>query len=530
MKLFFFARRSESHPDVAERCMAQALMECAIRGRFEEAVSGFWPIERLAELPENAVAWVLAPPEEIASLHVRSPALQKRPILWSPQGDFWEAPLRPTSAPLDPLGSLGLGAAPSGADGGGWMDPVDWLAEFTRILQRAEEYGSQAPRDAHGRFPAWASDLKRAGLLKRPVADEIALLIARRLENLGVTLDPPEHSLSRPGSWGLAVTHDIDSLRYWSWRRLASGMRRLGESVGNPDTPTGAPEGKTMRMRSRLLRQASLPWKYTLQSSWKPESDPHWSFAWLRRWERERMLRPTVFVIPEKRTAYETYDLRFAELERSLPGRLVIQLRQWSMEGAEIGLHPPYDTLENPRHLEGQRERLETLLGGQSVASARYHWLRMSVPAGFKALEEAGIANDSTLGHSQTPGFRAGTCHPFTPMELTEARPINLVELPLTVMDTTLRHHCALSPEAAGKELRGLADACRRVGGFFVLLWHTNSFDAREWRGWRRVFAETVESALDAGAVAMTVSEIAEGYRKRRERLLRRLLARDFTE
>lgn len=531
MKFFFYARRSDSYPDAAERCMVQALMECAIRGRFEKALAGFHPLERLAELPENAAAWVLAAPEQIAALREQFPALQKRPVLWSPRGDFWEVPLRPTSALLDPLGSLGLGAPPSGAGGGGWMETVDWLAEFMRILQRAEEYGTQAPRDAHGRFPAWASDLARAGMLMRPVADEIALLIARRLENLGVTLDPPEHSLSGPGSWGLAVTHDIDSLRYWSWRRLAAGVRRLGGSVGDPDTPAGAPESKTMRMRSRLLRQASLPWKSTLRSSWKPESDPHWSFAWLRRWEHERLVRPTVFVIPEKRTGYEAYDMRFAEIETSLPGRLTAQLRQWREEGAEIGLHPPYDTLDNPERLTAQRERIETLLGGEySLSSARYHWLRMSLPAGFKVLEQAGIANDSTLGYAHQPGFRAGTCHPFTPMNLDEARPFRLVEIPLHVMDTTLRHHCALAPRVAQQTMQEAVDACRRVGGFFVLLWHTNSFDSGEWRGWKRVFTTTVESALGAGAVPMTLSEIATGYRERRERLLRRLLALDFTE
>lgn len=510
--------------------MMHALMECAVRGRFEEAVSGFQPVERLAELPENAAGWVLAPPGEISTLRARFPALQKRPILWSPRGEFWDTPLRPTPAPLDPLGAVGLGAPASGTDGGGWVDPVDWLAEFMRILQRAEEYGANAPRDTHGRFPAWASDLARTGMLMRPVADEIALLIARRLENLGVTLDPPEHSLARPGSWGVAVTHDIDSLRYWSWRRLAAGVRRLGGTADAADAPgaPGAPQGKPARIRSRLLRQASLPWKSTLQSSWKPESDPHWSFAWLRRWEFERQVRPTVFVIPEKRTPYEAYDLRFAEVGRSLPGRLVTQLRQWSAEGAEIALHPPYDAIENPGRLGEQRERLELLLDGHPVVSARYHWLRMNVPAGFQALEEAGIANDSTLGHSQEPGFRAGTCHPFTPMNLAEGRPINLVEVPLSVMDTTLRHHRALAPEAALRTLKEAADACRRVGGFFVLLWHTNSFHSREWRGWKRVFSGAVESALDAGAVPMTLSEIAENYRARRGRFFQRILARDF--
>jgi hypothetical protein len=539
--------------------MGQALVEWAIRAGLAGAWEDAWPLERLGNVPLDntesthparagsgtqpetrsdpqdggrTVIWLLARPDEARRALDADPHRAARRLLFTPLSGFWDDPIGSLPDLADPL----EGEA-SPAD---WLGPhgreetLDWLGLFWAMIQRAEEYQPSAAFDAHGRFPAWASRLYRRGWLDRPVADEIALRIARGLRTLAnqsVDIDPtaairadthPNHATSGP-PWTLALTHDVDSIRFWSWRRLGSiVLKREPDPEYAIADDAHIPEERGTPPHHHVKRMLWAPWIRTLRASVDSRTDPHWTFPWLRRWEAGRGVRPTIFVLPERRTGYEPYDLRRGESPRGYARGLVTQLQRWTQEGAEIALHPPYDAPEHPERLASQVRGLEKIAGTR-IRAARYHWLRLRVSNGWQVLADAGIEADSSLGHSQREGFRAGTAHPFLAIDLESGRATGILEVPLTAMDSTLRHHRDLLPSEAIAQLNRLLHACRRVGGVFCLLWHTNSFDRYEWRGWRRVFNRTVEEALGNGAQSRTISEIAHAHREARRILIQRL-------
>lgn len=125
---------------------------------------------------------------------------------------------------------------------------------------------------------------------------------------------------------------------------------------------------------------------------------------------------------------------------------------------------------------------------------------------------------DSTLGFARHEGFRRGTSFPFPLFDVPANAPLDLWELPLAVMDTTLFAHRALGGDEAEQAILDLFAACRRVGGCCVVLWHNTIYDEVDYPGQAAVFERTLDRALAGGAAVLSVREAVEaaGWRERR--------------
>ncbi|MEM2614373.1 MAG: polysaccharide deacetylase family protein [Nitrososphaerota archaeon] len=105
--------------------------------------------------------------------------------------------------------------------------------------------------------------------------------------------------------------------------------------------------------------------------------------------------------------------------------------------GGEVGLHGGYYSYNNSEMLKEEKNRLERVLG-RKVAGVRMHYLRFDVPQTWRLLADLGFKYDTTFGYPDMPGFRNGMCHPFRPYDLEKEKYIDILEIPLTVMDTSL--------------------------------------------------------------------------------------------
>ncbi len=550
MRIFLYTAWETPRPGSPERLLACCAAEIAARAGEPFAFDGFLPLERLAQAPEGALAWVIASRERLlAALDSAGIAAgagrEAAPfaaLLLTPRSDFWERPAErlpvladpaePTSAAArDTELTLRLGR-PARAHS------LDWPAAFFSILQRAEEYAPGAPRDAHGRFPHWASELHRRNWLQRPIADEIArrlfLDLGHALADTGSTAKDSLAAAPESAAWGLALSYDVDSLRYWTWRRLAGRLanaltsRELpgGRSASRQSLPTAPQPELLSNPNLKDVPGASLSLLPTLLSSMCPACDPHWPFRALRRMERERGIHSTVFAIPEKTSGFEPYDLRRWWAPGSDERAFARELRRWRRAGAEIGIHAPYNAMERAAapKLARWRERLERAAGARrgEIRSARHHWLRFQMPEIWPRLAAAGITVDSSLGYSHTDGFRCGTCHPFQIVNLHTGEPLELIEVPLIAMDVAYHFHLGMPCGQALARIENLMESCRREGGIFSFLWHTNSFDP-EWAVWREVFRRTLDSALSRGARSETIHSWAARHGERLNRVRARM-------
>jgi hypothetical protein len=174
--------------------------------------------------------------------------------------------------------------------------------------------------------------------------------------------------------------------------------------------------------------------------------------------------------------------------------RLIDQLVS---EGHEIGFHPGYYTWNNPEVFCVEKDRFEQL--GFPRNGGRQHYLRFDAASTWRIWNSHGMRYDSTLGYAEHIGFRAGTCHPFHPFNLVDDTRLDLLEIPLIVMDGTLFGYQKLDCSEAELAIEKVAKRCQEVNGIFTLLWHNTyltSATANEASLYRRI-AKTLSGMVD---------------------------------
>ena len=351
----------------------------------------------------------------------------------------------------------------------------DDLAEGFFHLARLEERetGSHRPeRDRHGRFPASSSCLD-------PLDPPLEWLRSQ----LG--LEPPRWG---GGRFAVALTHDVDVPWRWTRAGIRGGAARMKAALGARRPATALAEARAV---------AEIP-LHRLRGT-----DPNWSFEQILGGEAARGVRSTFFVMGGHEHAAD--GPAPASYERLRP-RLVSTLLEG---GAEVGLHGSYTAANDEARLADEKGLLEKL--GAPVAGQRYHYLRVDPHRNLRPLERLGFRYDSSLGFADAPGFRAGIAHPFRPWDAVAERPLDLVEIPLAAMDVTLgeERYLGLSAAAARSRLLALLDRAAVHGGGFAVLWHSEWFDARAYRGWADLYFELIDAVRERGGVCVSAGELA---------------------
>lgn len=344
----------------------------------------------------------------------------------------------------------------------------DDLAEAFFHLARVEERAG--PRDEHGRFPAAATCL-----------DPLDPPLERLRRKLG--LEPPRWGGAK---FAVCLSHDVDIPWRWTRRGMRLGAGRL----------KAARDAKTAWRELRGL--AGIP-LHRLRGT-----DPNFSFERIVEIERRRGASSVFFLMGAHRVvqdgpAPETYDRLRPRVVETLLGL-----------GAEVGLHASYEAALDPGLIAEEKAELERL--GATLHGQRYHYLRVDPHANLAPLADLGFAYDSSLGFGGAPGFRAGIAHPFRPWDLEREDPLDIVEIPLAVMDVTLAEprYLGLSVREAERRLLTLLDWAAEHGGGFSILWHTDRFDPATAGGWDRLYARLIDAIHARGGVCAAAHELAE--------------------
>lgn len=144
-------------------------------------------------------------------------------------------------------------------------------------------------------------------------------------------------------------------------------------------------------------------------------------------------------------------------------------------EGCEVGLHTSYYAFDNLNMIKTEKERLEKITG-KSIVGVRNHLLRFHIPNSWETLAKAGFSYDSSLGYYDMLGFRNGMCHPFQPYNLDSKKKINIIELPLCIIDITLFSYMKKSAIESWHYIKKIIDNVEKYGGVLTILWHNWTF------------------------------------------------------
>jgi len=316
---------------------------------------------------------------------------------------------------------------------------------------------------------------------REPLVDAQARFLGSLMERCGCTASSEP---KWPGGHRFAVclTHDIDqitartALNWYQFDMKRRGGRRVMASI-----PSMLP-----RFVRALLRFRS----------------PFWTFDKIRSIEKGKGVRSSFFFIPFRDGSSE-HDYGIAE-SKKVQG----EARDLSRGGWEVGLHTVGDA-----RIDGEARAMSSL--GLTTHSVRYHRLKFRAPESWERIEEAGLLSDCSVGYNGRAGFRAGTCFPFMLFDPVAGREVPVMEVPLSLMDSSFYWYQEVSPEKLFGTFRELLDVVEDHGGVLVILWHNNFFDDTLYREWADIYSRIIDMVKKRGAFIGTVSEVSDWWRNR---------------
>ena len=160
---------------------------------------------------------------------------------------------------------------------------------------------------------------------------------------------------------------------------------------------------------------------------------------------------------------------------------------------AKVGIHPGFNSNQNPDRLKTEKKRLESIIH-RSVEKSRQHFLILHLPHTYQKLVENDITEDYSMGYAAHTGFRAGTCTPYRFYDLDLETPTELIVYPFALMEATLKYYMKLKPEESKQHISEIIQKVKAVNGTFIGLWHNETLSDQDiWKGWRDVFLHMVK-------------------------------------
>lgn len=269
-----------------------------------------------------------------------------------------------------------------------------------------------------------------------------------------------------PGkSFAVCLTHDVDE------------VKKTYQWITKPIIYS-----KNMQMR--LL-------KGQLFSLWAKlhGKEPYWTFDEIMKIEDMFDVRSSFYFLKEKGKAkvfapgtwkllgrrYDINDLKVRKVMTELYNR-----------GWDVGLHGSYESYNDLKMLEKEKNELQTSLG-QRIIGTRQHHLNIEIPRTWECHETIGLEYDTTLGFKDQMGFRGGTCLPFHPHSKLEK--LNLLEIPLAIMDTPLFKD---NNKNLFKYFEEMVNIASEFNGVLTLLWHHAVFNEHEFPGWSKAYEKII--------------------------------------
>ncbi len=319
---------------------------------------------------------------------------------------------------------------------------LDIIASTFFMLTRWEE-AIVKQRDIHNRFPVQQSLAFKHRFLDRPIVNEYVEIIWALLVQCGIKQKRKKRSFK------IIPTHDVDiPFKWWNafqfFHKQASTLKRLE------------------------FREFSINLSHFLN-----RKDPFDTFDLLMSKAEKINQNAHFFFMAGGKTKYDNrYDIKHP--------RILRLIKKIQKRGHRIGIHPSYDTCDNPLLFKHETQRLSEACG-QNITFGRHHYLRFSIPQTWNIWADNDMIWDSTLGYAGRSGFRCGVCYDFPVFDFAKRKQLTLREKPLIVMEVSLLGYEKLSLDESVQRIQSLKNTVKRYNGDFVFLWHNSSVNQEGW-------------------------------------------------
>ena len=309
------------------------------------------------------------------------------------------------------------------------------------IFVTKQEYKER--KDKYGRFLYAFSNNKD---VLKPVVSEYLV------ENGFLKIEWPENH-----RFAACLTHDIDSV-YPTWKYTIFTTSKFALNL--------KPKESLRRLWSKIRKDDS--------------QNPYWNFEKILKIEEEYGAKSSFYF---KATSRDPVGWIYNV------DTLKDELSTITDMGGEVGLHGGYYSYNDPKELKNEKERLEKTLG-KEVIGIRMHYLRFDVPYTWRLLSNLGFKYDTTFGYPDMPGFRNGMAHPFRPYDIEMKKEIDILEIPLIIMDVSI---FKMPIEEAWVVTKKLIETTEKNFGAITILWHNTTFDEIFWNKWAKFYEKILQ-------------------------------------
>lgn len=220
------------------------------------------------------------------------------------------------------------------------------------------------------------------------------------------------------------------------------------------------------------------------------------SFYFLKERKKVELFSPTTWKLMGRR--YDFNDVKIKKI-----------MKQLFDKGWDIGLHGSYGSFNDPEMLEREMNELQFSLG-KRIIGTRQHHLNLDIPKTWDIQERIGLEYDTTLGFKDHMGFRGGTCFPYH--IFSGSKRLELIELPLTIMDTYLLKN---NEQMILREFNEMINIVCEFNGLLTLLWHHSAFNENEYPGWGAYYKTIIELCKNKNAWITSAKEISDWWKFR---------------
>ena len=203
------------------------------------------------------------------------------------------------------------------------------------------------------------------------------------------------------------------------------------------------------------------------------KTDPLWHYEdWFKLEEKQGVKSTCFFFMHPKllNCSIEDCDYKLGDSIIFNNKKTTIRefIKQTHKIGNEIGIHGSFKTYRSAELLKIQKNQIENIINSK-VKCSRQHYLHFKWNDTIDTHIENELNTDSTLGFHSGIGFRAGTSFPY----LIRGKDNKFIlEIPLIIMDTSLRVHCKNDFNKMYDSSIEVINKIEKVGGCLTMNFH----------------------------------------------------------
>lgn len=333
--------------------------------------------------------------------------------------------------------------------------PFDIFSAAFYLLSRYEEYLPHN-KDSYGRFAHTESIAFREDFLNFPLVNLWVEELLKLLKNKFSTLNF-QYSM-----YNFIPTYDIDIAYAYQGKGFARNAAV---------------------MLKALLKGDMRKVKEITPVLFNKQKDPFDVYDWLHELHTKHQLQPIYFFLVAMHRSM--YDKNLSPTSAALQ----LLIKKLSSNNT-VGLHPSWQSCTDERLLLKEKKLLQEI-SRIEVTRSRQHYIQFTLPKTFRALIEAGITDDYSMGYGSINGFRASYANSFYWYDLMKEEQTTLMLHPFCYMEANCYFEQKLTAEQAAEELQHYYNIVKQVNGELITIFHNHFLAAEEqWQPWKSMYAE----------------------------------------